>query len=75
MAAAFASEIQDRLDRQRQHRALDGRAAFAAKHALRFGVLFEQKAVDQRRQILAPLGGEFETALDRIFCWRHDSFR
>jgi hypothetical protein len=67
MAGARACEIENRVDRQRQHRTLDEPAAFAAKHTLRFRVFLEQKAIDQRRQILATLGGEFEAALDRIF--------
>ena len=66
MAAAISGKIQDGVDRQSQHRALDELAALGAEHRPRFGMRVEQTAIDQRRQILAALGGQFKTSLDRI---------
>jgi hypothetical protein len=34
-------------------------------------MLAEQPAIDQRRQILATLGGEFKRVLDRVGCRGH----
>ena len=66
MAGAFSGEIQNGVDRQSQHRTLDEFAALGAEHRPRFGMRVEQPAIDQRRQILATLGGQFKTSLDRI---------
>ena len=71
MPAPVAGEIQDRLDGQRQHRALDRIAALTAEHRLRLGMFVEQPAIDQRGQILTAFGGKFETAFDRVG-GRHD---
>src|SRR5580704_4779545 len=68
MAGAVAGKIQDGVNRQRQHRALHQRAAFGPEHRLGFRVFAKQPAIDQRRQILATLGGQFETVLDRTSC-------
>ncbi len=66
MAGAFSGKIQDGVDRQSQHRTLDEFAALGAEHHSCFGMRVEQAAIDQRRQILATLGGDFKTSLDRI---------
>jgi hypothetical protein len=39
-------------------------STFGPEHRFRLRVFAEQPAIDQRRQILATLGGQFETALD-----------
>ena len=66
MAGAFSGKIQNRVDRQSQHRTLDEFAALGAEHRPCFGMRVEQAPIDQRRQILATCGGQFETLLDRI---------
>lgn len=66
MADAFSGEIQDGVDRQSQHRTLDEFAALGPEHGACFGMRVEQKAIDQRRQILAAPGGQFKASLDRI---------
>ena len=63
-AGARTCEIEDGFDRKLQYRSFHRLAASGAKHRLRFGVLAKQPAIDQRRQILATLGGTFETAFD-----------
>ena len=68
--AAFAGEIQYRLDRERQHRTLDQIASLGPEHRFGLGMRAEQPAIHQRRQVLAASGGEFEALLNRIGC-RH----
>ena len=43
----------------------------ASEHGFRLGVFEKQPAIDQRRQILAPFGGDLKTVLDRIGRCRH----
>src|SRR6202035_4968522 len=74
MSAALAGKIQDRVDGQRQHRTSHEIAALAPEHRFGFRMFAEQAAIDQRRQILAALGGEFETVMDRIG-WGHGARR
>src|SRR5207248_9710505 len=75
VAGAFSGKIQNRVDRQSQHRTLDEFAALGAEHHPRFGMRVEQGAIDQRRQILAALGGQFKTSLDWIWRCRHCRLR
>jgi len=66
MAGALAGKVQDRLDRQRQHRAHDEFAALGPEQRAGFWMGVEQAAVDQRGQVLAACGGDFKASLDRI---------
>jgi hypothetical protein len=66
MPAAFACEIQDRINRESEHRSLDEIAAIAPEHGFGFGVVSKKPAINQRRQILATRGGDFKTVKDRI---------
>src|SRR6476646_8375786 len=47
MATPFAGEIEERLDRQGEHRPLHRPAAFAAKHLLGFGMFAKQFSIDR----------------------------
>jgi hypothetical protein len=66
VSGAVAGKIQQCIDGQRQHRALHEVVRLVAKHRFGFGVFAEEAAIDQRRQILAALGGEFETVRNEI---------
>ena len=66
MSTAFAGEVEDRLDRQREHRSLHELAALRSEHRSRFRVLSEEALVDQRREIRAAQGRAFKAPFDRI---------
>jgi hypothetical protein len=66
LALSLAGEIEDRLDRHRQHRAFDEIASFGPEHRLRFRMRAKQPLIDQRRQIRTAFGCELETLLDQI---------
>jgi hypothetical protein len=64
------AKIQHRIYRHCQHRTPDQFAALGSEHRLGFRMFAKQPAIDQRRQILATLGGEFKAVLDQACC-RH----
>ncbi|GLR84982.1 hypothetical protein GCM10007857_16920 [Bradyrhizobium iriomotense] len=66
MSAALTGEIEDRLDRECEHRPLDQVVAVFAKHRLRFGMLGKQPLIDERRQIVATRRRKLEASLDWI---------
>jgi hypothetical protein len=66
MAGARAGKVENRLDRQRQHRTLDEFAALGAEHGPRLGMRIEQAGDRPAASDLRSVGGQFETSLDRI---------
>src|SRR4051812_47414919 len=66
MPGAGACEIDDSIDGQRQHRALDEIAAFGAEHGDGFGMVAVQARIDQRRQNCAAFGGDLKASFDMI---------
>ena len=64
-------DADDRVDGQGQYRSLHEVVLLVPEHRFGFRVFAEQAVVDQRRQILATLRGQFETVLDQIGVCHH----
>jgi hypothetical protein len=75
MPAAPTCEVEDRLDRQREHRSLHELATLRAKHRPRLRMLLKQTLIDERCKIRAVRGCELKALFDRIGKSIHPRFR
>ena len=66
VTALLAGKIQYRVDRQREHRTFHQIAALTPEHRLGLGMLAEQAAIDEGRQVLASLRGQLKTLMNEI---------
>lgn len=61
-----ADEIQDGREHLGQHFAADRPVLVAPEQGLHLRMVGEQARIDQRRQVLTTLGGQFQALLDQV---------